>query len=336
MRKADVVFGIFLVCAIVFMVISPMVILPKIYGVSNIWNKDLPKNTTFVELWQVDTFEGGSASRSRYLEKTAFKFQELNSNVYIFVRTLNIEQLKYMLSVGKKPDMISFGVGAGELLYGYCRELDIKTPVRAELMASGMVAGKQLAIPWCMGGYILASTLDVDMVNLPNEPMGGYRAVLGYGQDANVTSNVLSELNCVSISEDKMDAYEAYKNFVVGKNYNVLLGTQRDYHRLQNKVNLGVISNCNYRYLSGYNDLVQYIAITGEDEGVVNCAKNFVRYLTSVTVQKTLTQIGMFGVSAIKIYNDGMTEFENSVMSTKNILNVFVSDAELDVMREGR
>jgi len=331
-RKADVVFGLFLITAIIFMIISPMVILPKVYGVSNIWNKDLPAETTFVELWEVDTFEGGSASRARYLEKTAYKFQELNSNVYIFVRTITAEQMKIMLGEGKKPDMISFGVGVGELIQAYCKDIDVRTPVRGEVLASAVVDNKLKAMPWCMGGYILAS-MDVDLDNLPNQPTEGYRAVIGYGEDNNVTTNALKDIQCDSIVEEKLTAYDAYKNFLTGKNYQVLLGTQRDYHRLKNKVSLGVIPNCNYKYLTNYTDLVQYIAITSDNEGVINCGKNFVKYLTSVTVQKTLTQIGMFGVTSVKIYSDENMEFENAVLNTKNILNVFTSDAELNEMR---
>ena len=333
-RKADVLFAMFLICAIAFMIVSPMVILPKVYGVSNIWNKDLPTETTFVELWQVDTFEGGIANRARYLEKTAYKFQELNNNVYVFVRTMEVEQMKLMLAKGKKPDMISFGVGVGETIQAYCKELDIKNAVRGEVLKSGVVDNKLLAMPWCMGGYVLANMMDIDMENLPNKPMKGYEKVLGYGGDCNITANALVGIECNSVCNEGVSQYDAYKQFLTGKNFNVLLGTQRDYYRLKNKVDLGVIPNCEFKYLTNYTDLVQYIAITTDNEGVMNCAKNFIKYLTSVTVQKTLTQIGMFGVSSVKIYSDENVEFENAILNTKNILNVFTSDAELNEMRK--
>ena len=334
-KKQDIVFAIFLVIAIIFLFVAPFIILPKVYGSQNIWDKDLPEETVFLELWEVDTFEGGSANRARFLEKTAYKFQELNNVVYIYVRTLTVEQATAMLAEGQRPDMVSFGIGAGELFASYCQPLDIKTPVRSELLDAGSYDGSQLAVPWCMGGYLLATTdEDINLTDLSvSAPSGEDMWLVGTGGEYNVASLALDGVTSYINPSERFTQYEAYEAFLKGNKFDVLLGTQRDYFRLQNRVNLGTISNIKYEFLVGYTDLVQYMAITTQDETINNCAKNFIRYLCSVTVQKTLTSIGMFGVTSVKIYQDSYSEFENVMMQNLDVLNVFTDNTTLNELR---
>jgi len=336
LRKQDRAFAIFLIAVIIFLFIAPFILLPQIYGLQNIWNKDLPENTVFLELWEIDTFEGGSASRVRFLEKTAYKFQELNNTVYIFVRNLTLEQARVMLENGEKPDMVSFGIGAGEMLQSYCQGLDIKTPVRSDIIVGGEVNSQQLAMPWCMGGYMLATLgefdLESDLSTLQKSSKN--TSLIGTGGVYNLSRQALSNNN-LDYFPDALTQYQAYEKFLVGSNFDILLGTQRDYFRLQNKVNLGVLSNCNFKYIGGFSDLVQYIAITAENEDIINCANNFIRYLCSVTIQKTLKNIGMFSVTSIKIYDDNYSDFENTMMQKIVVQNVFVNNVELDKLRKG-
>jgi len=75
-----------------------------------------------LELWNIDTFEGGSIGRTKWLEKRALEFEAKNKGLFIVINNLTLEQAKLNLEKGTVPNMVSFGIGAGEILEPYVKE----------------------------------------------------------------------------------------------------------------------------------------------------------------------------------------------------------------------
>ena len=94
------IFAIFALVVAIFLFIAPYIIIPKAYAGREDWINTAPPNAVFLELWQIDTFEGGSSSRARFLEKNAFLYQEQTINTYVLVRSFDVNQAKLMLEQG--------------------------------------------------------------------------------------------------------------------------------------------------------------------------------------------------------------------------------------------
>ena len=71
---------------------------------------------------------------------------------------------------------------------------------------------------------------------------------------------------------------------------------------------------------------MQYVAITTKNDAFVSVANDFVKYLTSDSIQKKLTSIGMFGVTEDTIYDDEYKDFELALKNKLQVMNVFVSN----------
>ncbi len=322
-NKINIFFCIFLVICIIFVSVAPIYILPKTY---KNYNFDTLKksNGVFCELWEVDTFEGGTNSRSKFLENVAMAFEKQNKGVYVIVRTLTIDQVKLMLSQDKMPDVISFGIGAGQTLQYTCQEMNVDTKnIRRTLVESGTYKNVQLAYPWCMGGYVLCSqSVDVSQDF-------GKDKTLGVGVENNVPPN--NGFANVTKFDTQYDAYKAYLN----KEFDILLGTQRDYFRVSNKISLGMLEKNYYHYIDSYTDLIQYVACVTLDKSIQSYVFKFIDYLLSEKIQSKLTSIGMFGVTDKSIYQGtDYDQFEKAVLRINKFQNVFQDDITLQQKRD--
>lgn len=323
-------FAIFSFIVVSFMFIAPYLILPKVYEGRSEWLDTAPPNAVFLELWEIDTFEGGNAGRARFLEKTAYLYQDITLSTYVLVRSLELEQAKSMLENGTKPDMISFGIGAGDILASLAHTIT-SSSVRSDLQAGGIQDGSIKAVPWCFGGYLLCSTKieDLSYNNLSSLQDSSELKVIGTGYNFNQPNKTLTDEELSLLDKTERTQYKAYESFLRGNEFQVLLGTQRDFHRLNNKVNLGVLDNVNYRYLDSYTDLIQYISITTPNPELIEPAHKFINYLTSHQTQKRLTSIGMFGVNNEKIYTNEYQDFENALSNKLQVTNVFTSNVTI-------
>ncbi len=330
-KKEKIFFAIFAIIVAVFLLVAPYFILPQIRKGDTGWLDNNIETTTFLELWEIDTFEGGTASRANFLERTAYMYQDKTKSNYVLVRSLDLEQAKLMLENGSRPDMISFGVGAGDLVSGIAQVIEENFSVRNDLQAGGIKDGKTLAVPWCFGGYLLCGMNDITDLSLSGlQGLNKDLPIIGTGYNYNQPDKALPENEISLIDKTPRTQYEAYESFLRGNEFQVLLGTQRDFYRLNNKVNLGVISNINYRYLNTYTDLVQFIAITTTDTNKIEKATQFIEYLTSAEIQSRLTRIGMFSVDGKTIYSNEYSDFEKALQNKLQVLNVFTSNAQLE------
>ncbi len=324
--KEKNIFNCFLICVFLFLLIAPYFLVRQINDTNYNWLDSATPQSVIMELWEIDTFEGGSASRDNFLQKRAYEYQKLNTNVYILVKNYSPKQALNMLEQGIQPDMFSFGIGMGEYIRPMLATLDTDFKVRQSLLKGGIFNEMQLAIPWCMGGYVLCSqdetlSKDIDMSNF-NIILGG---------EYNIP-------NLASKFDDKKliwqdTQYQAYNTFLHSKD--ILLGTQRDFFRLNNKCRMGVLDNINYKYLGDYTDLVQYISIVKTKDQIVNEGIGFIKYLTSTPIQQKLNNIGMFGVSDITIYTNEYSDFEKTLQNELKVQNVFVDGIVANKLRGG-
>ncbi|MBR4270539.1 MAG: hypothetical protein IKQ31_02565 [Clostridia bacterium] len=334
-KKEKRIFSAFLAIIALFLLISPYFILPRVYEGSENWIHTAPPNSTILELWEVDTFEGGSASRAKFLERKAYSYQKETLSTYILVRSLSLSQVSIMLRQGEKPDLVSFGVGAGEVLLPFCKAFSAVPAIRSDLLLCGLFEGAQFAVPWCVGGYCLCMDSDlgeIDEDNLISLEEKSEKELIGTGMGYNVSTYALNDSLKKRVSKTSYTQYEAYEEYLSRNSFLVLLGTQRDFYRLNNKVDRGVLGPIKYSYLDGYTDLEQCFSVCCDGEAKTK-AEGFINFVCSETNQATLVDIGMFSVLDKPIYSNIYQSFESSILKTKKTLNIFTPNVNLKQMQ---
>lgn len=315
---------------ILFLIFAPFSVFPKLFANQNMVNKSLNLNYMGVlELWNIDTFEGGSVSRTQWLSKRAIQFESVNKGVYIMVTNMSVEQAKLNFENNKKPNMISFGIGVGDVILPNLIKYKGKMNVRDDLLKGGTNDGVVYAVPYILGGYIITSENQI-VNNLQN---------LGYGEDSNNCFSLALAMNdytCTNFYEENqdLDSFSAYDKYLQ-KKFSTLCGTQRDAYRINNKIANGSLNNQNIKYLSNFSDLVQYIGIC-DNSAIENeiCTK-FIEYITNEESQLSLCNISMFSVLPIKIYTTGyLNEMENVLLKPIKTLNVFIQQQFLKNIKE--
>ncbi len=219
---------------------------------------------SIVEVWNVDTFEGGKGSRTSFLSKIARK--TASEGVYYYILNYTAEGVKEAFSRGVCPDMISFGIGTDGIAE---RAIDLSKP-----SWGGELGGKCLAVPWCMGKYYRFSLSD----DFSEE---GRTAISCGGENLSVLAAKLD-----GIEGEELPSEEAYIRFLNGE-FCYLLGTQRDVCRFQaREVTV-------YREeLSEYDDLYQYVSVLSREKREL-CLP-LVEALLSEETRGSLKEIGMF------------------------------------------
>jgi len=320
---------------LIFLIIAPFTVFTKL----NVLNYSLNKEYKFdyqgvLNLWNVDTFEGGSVSRTVFLEKRAQEFEKKNKGVYICVQNISLEQLKLNLSGSKKPDLITFGVGVEDEFCDQIIDFQSGFGVRDDLLNSSKINGKIKAIPIMLGGYTLIfnkeKIADGEILNKLNEE----NLIFSSTQPINpllalFVNNIMPKNQQI----EQLDSFDAYGKFINEK-YNILLGTQRDFYRCRNRENSSKMQ-CDYNILGGFSDLIQYVSVFKSDEKTEEICKKFVEFLTSESVQCKLENINMFPVINKNIYTDEFYKKYNEILlKPLKTLNVFIKQNELDNLKE--
>ena len=323
-------FCIFFLC---FLIFSPMIVFNSSNYKLNFSNLFESEETSkcVLTLHHIETFEGGTFSREKYLQKQAVKFNKQHKNCYIVVKTLTLSDLVLNLADNNKADIYSFSCGAGELLAGLLKELNDNKNIRDDLVEYGKCVGKLLAYPYILSGYALFSYDNLlDKTNNLNDYIKskkiGKKEYKGVSLRSG-TSNVLIENNIVAQEDDQQifsSSYEAYQNFLK-KNSVSLLGTSRDLARLKNREEKGTISDIKYTFLGGYSDLVQYVGVIESGNSFKEYfADLFAQFLTTDTCQNDLSNYGLFSTNGKNIYSSGeYFDFENKLKNKLKSKNVF-------------
>ena len=206
---------------------------------SNAENND----KSVLQLWQIDSFEGGKGSRADYLQKKANAFSK-EYGAYVTVTALSAEAAVLNLENGNIPDLISYGAGI-----------------------CGLESYIGSFTTWCHGGYCLLAVdgnADFTDVNAEN-------TVINSGKN-NYTSAAAMFYGLQNAEYEKPSG--AYVKLING-DYKYLLGTQRDIFRLKTR---GV--GFTVKPVTEFNDLYQNISVVDKSANF-SVAQRFVGYLMS-------------------------------------------------------
>lgn len=206
---------------------------------SNAENND----KSVLQLWQIDSFEGGKGSRADYLQKKGNAFSK-EYGAYVTVTALSAEAAVLNLENGNMPDLISYGAGI-----------------------CGLESYIGSFTTWCHGGYCLLAVdgnADFTDVNAEN-------TVINSGKN-NYTSAAAMFYGLQNAEYEKPSG--AYVKLING-DYKYLLGTQRDIFRLKTR---GV--GFTVKPVTEFNDLYQNISVVDKSANF-SVAQRFVGYLMS-------------------------------------------------------
>ena len=335
---------------IAFLCIAPFFIFNKnnyIIDIKNIYNGK--SKDTILELWHIETFEGGSVNRAKFLQNLAVNFNKQNQGCFFVIKALSVEQAQLNIEKGFLPDMVSFGVGSGELFAKYLSPIKQSYDIRHDILDYGKMNSKVYAVPYMLGGYVMITNLDqvVDTSKLDNllanafemTRVGGKHKTPSLCFAKNTNINIAQSLihkniksNNSGFLNNEFSTYQAYEQFI--KNQCVsLIGTQRDLVRCVLREQNGNISPCVYTPIDGYNDLIQYMGvINSDDANKINIANKFLNFVLDKDVQQKIKNISMFSVLQTPIYSseDGaIFELEKAVLKQITSVNVFTSNQVL-------
>lgn len=338
---------------ILYLVFAPVLVFPYLKAENNEINKENKLDYYGVlELWNVDTFEGGSVARSRWLEVRAMEFENNNPGVFVMVKNMTINQALLNLANGNKPNLISYGIGFGHNIIDYILPYSGTVNVRDDLLKGGQLNGLNMAIPFILGGYSVIGnehfmgesfeTTDFSLENnlfdfnttYYNEPV--YSLSLGANSLTNpalalaLNTNLVATENSIDPKINELDSYTAYEGYVLKNNCSTLLGTQRDVYRCKNRENNGNMDANQYWFLEGFSDLIQYISVFSSDAKTESVCEEYINYITTEQAQKTLSKINMFNVLGIKIYSTPFyREWEKILNEPLSTLNVFLHEENI-------
>lgn len=347
---------IFCIICLIFLIFAPnFVFNSENYALDiNRLLKSETKETVVLTMHHIETFEGGTNSRSTFLKNQALKFNKQYNNVYISVITMTPEQLILNLKENNIPDMYSFGTGVGEYISGFLTTLD-KINTKSFLKSSGILYNETYVYPYILSGYslisnenLLKNNKNIDFFDENSENFEKKEYFVNRMESVSVNRKLVSGVSIgrgftsavssiVDLDESQIDAtifdttYDAYCNFVEGKSVS-LIGTARDLARCKNRENNGKLSPCIYTPLSSYSDLVQYVGVVSRGtQYSMSISKIFAKYLTSSSAQKNLSKYGLFSTTIDKIYDsEYMSEFEDAYNKLSFVPSAFITKAEID------
>ncbi len=288
-----------------------------------------------LQLWNVETFEGGSGNRHQWLVGKCANFEKQHTGLFVHVTTLSHEQALQKLNNGQTFDIICLSRGTANSFLPRLVPFDGQTAdLNDNFVSACVVGGKQMAVPLYAGGYLLfARTSQVGQnYNVANVFQHTYAKKIGK------TEQTLKPLMCgfgnfnspISAlyhngvedglaQEQGFSQYQAYQQFVANNVAVSLLGTQRDLVRLLQRQENGKIPPLSIVPIGGYTDLLQCIALGTSNQ----IATQFVEYLVSNEVQQTLCNIGMFAVTNQNWYTTEVFCQLESLLKTAHVPNVF-------------
>ena len=292
-----------------------------------------------LNVWHIESFEGGKKNRKKYLEEIGIKFNKINPNLFVSILSITEEQLALNLQSGLSADVYSFSIGSGDLLKNNLKNLPQNKVIREDLQEFGKIGEEILAYPYMLSCYVAISRNDIDNQTLVQKlNVKNKKEKYSFGFSLNNNLNIpkaLIEKGVLNLNKDVFldsnSTYEAYVNFVNG-NFNSLIGTMRDYYRCKNREDLGKLFSCSYEFLSEYTDLIQFASVDKNlSEEKSDVAQSFLNFLLSDYSQNKIKDCGLFTTTNLKIYEN--TEFfsiEQKLTKSVKSINVFSSLSEIE------
>ncbi len=292
-----------------------------------------------VEMWNVESFEGGVGSRSSWLKARAAQFEKQHSGLFVHVTDLTVEQLAAKLQQGDSFDIVCFSRGAGALVQPYLGACDCAAgAVRDNFLLSGQLNGTQYALPIYTGVYcLLARSAMLSQEQLLSKALSQtYTRRVGK-TDVSLAPLVCgftpynSPLSALAMSggrgsitaDESVTQYMAYEQFLANRTAVTLLGTQRDMCRLFRREADGTLETLAFAPLGGYTDLVQYVGISAASGDKSAPCRAFAEHLLSEQTQSALVNLCLFSVLEGSIYTDERYLQCELALSGSYVPNVF-------------
>ncbi|HAJ77613.1 MAG TPA: hypothetical protein DCO89_00895 [Clostridiales bacterium] len=311
---------------VLYLFLAPFTLLPSLLSAqANVNKSENYEYQGILELWHIETFEGGAKSRSGFLEREAINFEKKHKGTYIVIQTMNLEQFELNIKQNKHPNIISFGIGVGNDFVENLLDLDCAS-LRGDICAGGVFNGKQKAVPYILGGYAIISN-------------GNANGKTGVGLKGTTNPLLAVQKEDKQIAElyddNSLDSYDAYDKFIKG-NFSTLIGTQRDVFRCKSRMDKGLLNGASFTFLNKYTDLVQYLSVFKGKEIEEKLCNEFVSHMISSNVQAKLKDYNLFStLTNIKLYTDGLyKDFEDSLQSKLTIENVFEDISQIQTKKD--
>ncbi len=151
------------VLVLVLLIVLPQLRIKSDDNLSMIYNTFLGSKSKYqgiIEIWNIDTFESGSASKVSFLNNSAKTFQSKNKGLYIMVRNLSEYECLNLLAMGESPDLFSCSYGVAEKLKNNISTFDKNTKfdTATNFLDAGKMGKDLMAVAWCRGNYCLMTT----------------------------------------------------------------------------------------------------------------------------------------------------------------------------------
>ena len=323
-----------LVLALFVAIFFPMIKLASGDDLTYIYNTFIGNKSKYngiIEVWNIDSFESGTASKLSFLENVGKSFQKLNKGTYVIVRNLTKGECQNLLSNGEKPDVISCSYETFDVIKNYLRVFNsfenLGGVYKNYLNAGKNASGDLVGLAWCTGFYALISTkVKLEKANKYAEDVklneiafnSDYEYKIGkkhkksdslvYGTGGGIMpKNALLAYNragSIQINDTENEliyksGYAAYSSFL-SNNATILLGTQRDICRMVKREANGKVSDVIIQKLMNWTDLVQFAFITNFGDSLrQDYGEKFAKFLTESENQKVIENIGMFPVIGV-------------------------------------
>lgn len=328
---------------LIFFIIYPLFMHSNLKnGNINIFD-DIHQQSAFLKVWNIDDFEGGSGNRTGFLESVAKQFGNKNKGVYIIVQNLSSSQAFNALINGTMPDLISFSHHSGYMLKNVLKDYNGSISVREDIISYAMLDNAIKAVPWYLSGYCLIGNKEIEPnLSLSCQTMYSYN-ILGQNAKPSVSVGLanngfallaaikndaqIAGTNNIISNFDTTTTFQAYNDFCSKKSATILLGTARDFYRVHNKVELGLMQ-CDFKPLGSFTDLIGYMGICKMSP----YATEFIEFLTSPMIQNQLKNIGLFSTTFDEIYadNEFYSAFEKVLQRKIKSINIFMDKAQKD------
>ncbi len=262
-----------------------------------------------IDFWQIDSFEGGTGSRTNFLKEITKKFEKQNNGVFVNIESITAEKAEKLIKTGqKKPDVISYGAGVeiDENIFADLNLINVPDLVKNI---------KSKAVPWCMGAYFMIG--DSDKTKWGNDGFikqtkKGAVTVYSVGIPQRKGHNAVDSVNFKNIGENgilKGNSSEIFEAYNYSGKVNRMIGTQRDLYRLQSLESRNLAREGDVTFL-GCTDIFQYVSVflCGNNKKMTTL-NSYVNFLIEKTQQDEIGSIGMFPVR-----KDAQPQYENSFM----------------------
>ena len=316
-----------------------------------------------IEIWNIDSFESGSLSKEAILNFAASEFQKKYRGCYVLVRNISEQECLNMLLQGQKPDLFSCSYGVSGKIADYLQGFEIQDfGLNENFLQAGKVNDSLFGVAWCCGLYFLMTTkkslsnamveYNQDFSLSKNAFLLGYQT--GNKKKKNIYSVVFSNKGYLmpkasllaynKIEENKISElsfnktksysqYDAYIDFLIGNSV-LLLGTQRDVVRLNNRIKNGKIQDVIYEPILSSSDLVQFMFLAkSDDENKRNYIEKFVLMLFDKNIQKKISEANLFSTlkdAEFQYEIEVMNRISNEHISNLKINNAFLSKSEIN------